>query len=94
MQTLFQAITGGDWPVSSAVICEESWFITILWYSYIAFVVFGLLYPGYAVPTLFCAGFFLLGAQSHTGAASESLKAKDNRIGVYKSNIGFRQKNK
>jgi Ca2+-binding EF-hand superfamily protein len=43
MATLFQAITGGDWTVSANSVLPLNWTFYILWYGYIAFVLFGLL---------------------------------------------------
>lgn len=43
MSTLFEAITGGDWIVTSAPLYQISRAGRILWFSYISFVIFGLL---------------------------------------------------
>jgi len=43
MATLYQAITGGDWTVMAEPVFGLSWTFYILWYGYIAFVLFGLL---------------------------------------------------
>jgi len=43
MQTLFMAITGGDWTVMSVPLTDVSWICKVLWFSYVSFVIFGLL---------------------------------------------------
>jgi len=43
MQTLFESITGGDWTVAALPLADVSWPVKTLWFSYVAFVIFGLL---------------------------------------------------
>lgn len=43
MATLFMSITGGDWTVLAEPVFQLSWVFYAIWYTYVAFVIFGLL---------------------------------------------------
>lgn len=43
MGTLFMSVTGGDWTVMAEPVFELSWIFYVIWYTYTAFVIFGLL---------------------------------------------------